>query len=310
MDILTVARRANFGASITSLLENAKTKLLAGASYSKSVRAAVSMDEAQREFHDFTYLTGIVSLVEGVVTDLTMEFLIQYPGHLKSKGLSLDIVSEAGSIGATIELLAEKSANELSYGKFVDHIDYVVNLYNKGFKFDADVLADTAEIKATRDLFVHSGGKVNKIYIGKAGAKARSKSIGSTLQLGDTYIGHAEQTIRGFLDQLNLLIPEKTKRMGKATTLRQMWDATTLARHVPFDKGWTVENEDMVRPNDDGLGWLWSGSEKMLVDFFLGIYSEDYPGRRHDVMSALRKWPPATNEGKVMMSWFDSPFWF
>lgn len=310
MNILTLARRANFGESIRTLLDNARKKLHTGAAYSKAVKASVSMDEAQLEFHDFTYLTGIVSLAEGVVTDLTMEFMLQHPGHLKSKAVSLDLISEAGSIGATIELLAEKSVNELSYGKFSDYMDYVVTLYNKGSKLDAELLADMTEIKATRDLFVHASGKVNKIYISKAGAKARNESIGSMLKLGDAYTKHAEDTIRKFLDQLDSIIPEKIKRTGKATALRSMWDATMLAKRVPFDDGWIVENEDMVRPNDDGLGRYWSGSEQMLVDFFLGIYSESYPGRRYDLMSALHKWPPTTNEGKVIMSWFDSPFWF
>ena len=74
-----------------------------------------------------------------------------------------------------------------------------------------------------------------------------------------------------------------------------------------------VLQEDLPSPSFDGIfAWAWSGSEKILLDFFLGIFygGDKCPGREHDLMSALSRWPPATNEGEVISSWFDAPFWF
>ena len=310
MNLLTIARRADFGYFLTANFEDVRSRLKAGASYRDVVKTSVLLDKTQTQFHEFTYLTGLASLAEAMVFDSATAFLSRYPGHLTDKGVPLATLAEAGSIGTAVEALAMKAVNDWSYGRFSDLVKNVIALYDKKASLDTALIDDLSEIKATRDLFVHANGKVNRIYLSKAGAKARSTRVGENIALGDKYLQHVEQTVERFIAEFEAAIPSSMKTMGRTTTFRAMWEATVLEKHVPFDSGWKTENENMVRPIDTGLAWSWSHSEQMLVDFFIGIYSEDYPTRKYDLMSALRRWPPATNEGKVIMSWFDSPFWF
>ncbi len=310
MHLLTIARRADFGDSLKTLFRNARARLQSGASYHKMVGSSLALDKVQREFHESTYLAGLVSIAEALLTDMASEFLVRYPGHIKDKNLPLDTLATAGSVGAAIESLSAKTINDWSYGRLGEFVKQVVLLYDKKASLDASLLDEISELKATRDVFIHGSGEVNKIYLSKAGDQARSKRLGSKLELGGAYLANAEVVVNKFVAALEAIVPDDMKRLGKASTFRAMWEATVLSKFVPFDKGWVMESEDMVRPNDEGLSWGWSGSEKMLLDFFLGIYNEEHPSREHDVMSALRRWPPSTNEGKVIMSWFDSPFWF
>ena len=310
MNLLTIARRADFGYSLRSHFSDTCARLKSGASYFKTVKGSVNLDKMQRDFHEFTYVTGLVSLAEALLTDMAIEFLVRFPGHMKDKNIQLDMLGELGSVGAAVELLAIKAINDWSYGRFADFVQQVIALYDKKASLDHGLLEDVSELKATRDLFIHASGKVNKAYLNKAGIKARNRKIGTKLELGAKYIAHVEATVERFISKLEKLVPAEFMRMGKVSAFQAMWEATVLAKFVPFEMGWIVENDNMVRPNDKGLSWGWSSSEKMLLDFFLGIYNENYPSRKYDVMSALRRWPPPTNEGKIIMSWFDSPFWF
>jgi len=310
MNLLTLARRADFGRSLSSRLGDARARLTAGVSFRELVGRSVVLDRTQNEFHESIYLTGIVSIAEALVTDLGNEFLVRYPGHIKTKDIPLDLLITLGSVGAVVESFAARTINEWAYGRFPELVNKVATLYDKNSSLDPDLLDDMSEIKATRDLFVHGAGVVNKIYLEKAGQKARAGRLGEKIGLGIAYLKHAEATISRLASDLEMTIPLKFKSMGKAAAFQSMWEATKLATFVPYDIGWVTEGADMIRPNNEGLEWTWSSSEKMLLDFFLGIYSEEYPSRKYDVLSALRRWPPTTDEGKVIMSWFDSPFWF
>src|SRR5712691_5440527 len=126
MQLLTVARRADFGYSLRSRFDNARNRLSSGVSYSKAVRAAATLDKSQIEFHEFTYLAGLVSLAEALVADIGSDFLVRYPGHLNDKNVSLDGLAEGVSIGATVDSLASKTINDWSYGPFPVLVKQVV----------------------------------------------------------------------------------------------------------------------------------------------------------------------------------------
>ena len=310
MHLLTISRQAHFGDALKTRFEQARSQLEIGHSYCLAVSGVKLLNADQRKFHQATYLTGLVSLMESLVYDLGFEYLMCYPGRLTGKNIKLDLLSKAGSVGKIVEELVLKELNELSYNRFGLFVEDVVNLFNKNVEVDRNLLAELSEVKATRDVYVHAGGKINSIYLSKAGDKARSRVVGNELNLGEDYIRNIEVIFDQFISELEKIVPQKFFESGRATTFKAMWEATCLAKIVPFDKGWFLEGRDMVRPKDEVVEWRWSDSERPLLNFFLGIYSEDYPGRNNDVMTALRCWSPETDEGKVMMSWFDNPFWF
>src|SRR6266581_3358965 len=93
MDLLTVARRANLGSNVRAYFKTAKDRLTAGASYSKAVTRS-TLTSTENEFYESTYIIGLVTVAEALVTNLATEYLICYPGHLKEKTISLDLVDE------------------------------------------------------------------------------------------------------------------------------------------------------------------------------------------------------------------------
>jgi len=248
MNLLAISRRADFGYSLGTHIGNARSRLAAGASYFDSVQKTVTLERTQTAFHESTYLIGIVSIAEALVTDLGREFLIRYPGHIKDKGTSLDAIGSLGSAGALIDALASKTINDWAYSRFSELVERVVKLFDQKASLDAALVEEISEIKATRDLFVHGSGTINEIYLNKAGKKARKRTIGEQLPLGPAYLQHAQRQIDEFVRAIEAAIPPQFAKMGKVSTFRSMWEATVLAEFVPFDVGWTIESDDTVRP--------------------------------------------------------------
>lgn len=310
MHLLTIARQANLGDSLKARIEQAKNHLEIGCGYRRSIDDSVNLNVEQNRFHQSTYLIGLFSLVEALVYDLGLQYLICFPGHLSSKNITIDLLGKTGSVGKTVEELANRELNGKNYARFDVFVQYVVSLLNKKANLDFELLSDVCEIKATRDVYVHAGGRVNSIYLLKSRDRARCNQIGNDLPLGSEYMVKIEALLQDFIVELENVIPKRLLTCGRATTFKAMWEATCLAKLVPFDDGWAMEGEDMVRPKEKVMEWLWSDSEKALLNFFISIYNENYPGRDNDMMTAVRRWSPDTDEGKVMMSWFDSPFWF
>jgi hypothetical protein len=310
MNLLTVARRASLGKRISDQFTLARARFVSGSNCSQVVVGAGILNPAENEFFESMYITGLVSTVEATVADLATEFLKCYPGHLAEKSISLDTLDKAGSIGTAIAVLAEKNANEWSYRRFSEFVGWALGLFDSQARLPDDLIANVTEIKATRDVYVHANGVVNNIYLTKAANFARSSLIGGRLGLGHAYVTHAEQTLGGLLDAFETAIPDKFKQMGRVSAFTEMWNATCLCRLNAFEECWQVEARDMIRPLPKVLEWHWSHSEKMLVDFFLGMYAQDHDAREYDMMAALRRWEPASNEAKVMASWSNAPFWF
>ena len=217
MNLLTLARRATFGHSLQTRFKEARARLQSGKEYSKSVRTTAQLNSVQIDFHEFTYLAGLVSLTEALLADLGSDFLSRYPGHLKEKTIPLNTLSELGSVGAVVDSLVEKTINDWSYDRFSNFAKYIVELYNKKSSLDEELLEHMAEIKATRDLYIHANGRINRVYLNKAGAKSRNIQSGEKLKLGTAYLSHVEKTIVKFIDQLENCIPEKLKHMGKTS---------------------------------------------------------------------------------------------
>lgn len=310
MQLLTISRRADFGSSLKKRFERAHSRLQISQSYASQISASCCLDKQLLVFHESIYLAGLVSIFEALTTDIGFDFLVRYPGHLTEKKIDLDKIAKSGSVGMVVQSLAEQTINGLAYKRFPETVEAVINLYDKNALISTDLLEDLSEIKATRDLFIHNDGRVNHVYLAKTSDKARCATIGENIGLGSDYIRSVEENISKYIKELEAIVGSEHFSTGKVSTLKEMWNATCLSRHVAFEDGWTIVSVDFARPNDEGLSWGWSHSEKMLLDFFLSIYSSEYPTKKYDLMEAIRRWPASTNEGKVMLSWFDSPFWF
>jgi hypothetical protein len=69
----------------------------------------------------------------------------------------------------------------------------------------------------------------------------------------------------------------------------------------------------MVRPKEKALGWGWSGTERLLFNFFLGIYSPRHPNidqKETSVADLFYYWDFPRTEARIVAAWLQHPFRF
>ena len=310
MQRINVARRAQLGLTVNNKHSSALTTLDTAGAYNKTVIEAIKSDKTATKFHYANYLNGITSILDAYLTDVLKEYITCYPGHSGEKNIKFDIISNSGSLASLAYYLAEKRVNELSYKKFSEFHSEFSSIISLDGKLDNELLSEISEIKATRDIYVHASGVCNEIYLNKSGEKARGR-IGNELLLDVDYINFCEKRIKTYLLDLHKVIPERIKSYAKVQAFREMWELSELVNIKEFDEVWdSNEESDMCRPKDEAFEYGWSGSEKAALDFFLGVYSTQYPKRDTDLMYAMERWPPSTGVGQVIISWMEAPFWF
>jgi len=307
MNELTVARRARLGETLADRYDQLKGELKVADSYLRAVGQAAELAPEARRFHLASFLMGLQALLEAYMADVSTEFLIAFPGHIRDKQLSLDALLKSGSVVGAIEEAAARTIRDATYRRFPDMAGTMLGWFNNSAPLDAKLLALVNEVKCTRDAYTHGGGVATSIYVDKTGSEARAEP-GRLLPLTEHYVCSALERVSQFVDEFHAKGSSRYLSYGKAKAIEEMWNATCLSRLVPFAKAWRIEKDDMVRPLDPD--WLWSSSEEALYHFFLGIYNVRYPTRTVDAFEALRRWSPGTPEGRVILSWMESPFWF
>jgi hypothetical protein len=91
----------------------------------------------------------------------------------EDKKIDLKDIIAAKSLEEVYLSIINQKIFKLFYASPSDYFKYIGE--GMQIKLDQDLVLNYIEIKATRDLIVHNKGKVNDIYIQKAGIKARAK---------------------------------------------------------------------------------------------------------------------------------------
>ncbi len=261
-------------------------------------------------FHHASVLMGLLGYLEAAMTDIACKVLLAYPGKLSGKSVDFKVLAECGSITEVLSEKSQRAVADMSYARFDAYAEKFFELFSAQSSPHHELIATVGEMKATRDIYAHAGGRVNRTYLDKAGVNSRATQIGGELGIDQAYTLKAFDEVSAFLDAIEAAIPDKIKNHGRIETVKQMWEATVLEARVPSTDAWVEESQDIARPSTQMLGFAWSHSEKMLVDFFLGIYSEDHTERLYSLVAALDRWPARSHERIVMQSWLEAPFGF
>jgi len=136
-----------------------------------------------------------VSQFESFVADVLRNVIFCYPQKLstKVKGLSisndvpLQFLVASNSISEALEKEIDRRINQVFYASPAFYFEYFKQI--TGVDTTDEAFEDYIEIKATRDLRVHNTGRINQIYLTKAGEKARGKS-GDKLEIDEQYFEH------------------------------------------------------------------------------------------------------------------------
>ena len=311
MNLLTIASRSNLGSVISASLDGARSQLDEAINFLNLVESSLDLSGEQQSYVLSSSLMGALGFFEAALSDVAKKYLVAYPGRLAEKTTSLEELSRTGSIVGIVEEKAEQHINKLAYKMFTEYSEAIVALFTQKESILEDTVNVVTEIKATRDVYAHGGGYVNSTYLKKVERKARSTSVGQKLPLTYDYVRDSIDQLKTYIDEFKTLIPEKVLSHGRTATLREMWESTIMGERMPFEEAWTVEDENMVRPQDKNQeSFSWSHSEVMLLDFFLGVYRPDYHRRENNLETTLARWLSQSNEHKIMRSWVETPFRF
>lgn len=127
-----------------------------------------------------------VALFEHFLFDALRLLLIAEPKRLpRAKKIEYSVVVGAATTEDLLRELVDRELNELRYKTVAEWFEYYDTLVN-GVSPTADEVHGLAEAKATRDLLVHNKGIVNRVYLRKAGIKARAAE-GAQIPLDNKY---------------------------------------------------------------------------------------------------------------------------
>ncbi|MBM79909.1 MAG: hypothetical protein CMJ78_04865 [Planctomycetaceae bacterium] len=121
-----------------------------------------------------------VSLFEKFVFDFFELWLCEYPGSLKGKELTLEVVLSAGDKHEIVQSVVERELRMLAYQRMTDWFGYLDKLVHRDCPSQQQ-LELLSEVKASRDVLVHNNGIANEIYVDKSLGQARY-SDGETLR--------------------------------------------------------------------------------------------------------------------------------
>ena len=304
--MMTFGRQAQLASFLLDKKQEALKALDVGKKYLTGT-SSLTLPKDQTSFHRQAYLTAIYSRFEGYLLDVAGEMLMCFPEKLKNSDMKLhDFIEQPADF---LTMTVDKQTDSLGYKRF-EVITKTVMQYFSSKPFSSASQPIVQELKATRDIYVHNGGRWNTIYANKAGPNAR-QGVHGMLHLDETYLTAGTDALIAFINDFHNAGPRQYQRYTPEFAFQRMWEATALERIIPFAKAWSVDSaEHIVRPKEEALEWAWSGSEKYLYDFFLTIYSPDYPAITSKLQKAFDRWPVETPSGLVMQSWFRSPFYF
>ncbi len=129
-----------------------------------------------------------VSVTEAFLADVVRLWIAAYPFHLKGQ-VDVQLIVNAPDKAAIVQSLVDQYVGSLAYKSPRDWFRQLNTVVALGTPPEPTIDA-FAELKATRDVFVHNRGMANETYLRKAGVLARAID-GQPLDLPDPYVHDA-----------------------------------------------------------------------------------------------------------------------
>lgn len=168
-----------------------------------SANEVVLYGRAQSYINDYLIpltFQHFVALFEEFYFDLVRCWLASFPVSLAQKQVELRVVLNSANIPAIVSSVIERELNDLKYKRLSDWFSYLDKLVALGCPA-SDEVDSLAEIKASRDVFVHNKGVANAIYVVKSGKRARF-AAGEKLELPEDYHRESWELIRKVVDDM------------------------------------------------------------------------------------------------------------
>ena len=132
-------------------------------------------------------LVRIVTSFEAFFFSLLETLLMERPERLpKEKKIEYGEILESNDFGEVIKKIVERELHELKFKSVSAWFEKLQGMVKMKCPNEEEIRL-LAEIKATRDLFIHNSGLVNRFYIKKAGGLARGR-LGQPIRMSDEYL--------------------------------------------------------------------------------------------------------------------------
>lgn len=175
----------------------------------------------------WSVLVYLVSRVESALGDILKEVLRADPRRLLigggTKKVDVRMVVECEGFSELIEKVILSNLHDVGYLRPSEQLEYFTKVV--GIKIEPELSGLWFEIKATRDILVHSNGIANEIYEAKAGDLKRG-SDGELLLMDSKYFTHCCKTMKRLVGRVCSRIQadlkpkrSKSKKPNKALQL-------------------------------------------------------------------------------------------
>lgn len=144
-----------------------------------------------------THIVSMVSRTEAYLQDAVSIVACAYPKKLSiladKGGIPLDLFLESEERDDVIRRFVALRCEGLMFGKPADYLDKTAKVL--AIELDVGIVSDFIEIKASRDIIIHNSGRINKLYVEKAGEQRRGEA-GDELEIDRDYFKHVLTTLK------------------------------------------------------------------------------------------------------------------
>lgn len=159
-----------------------------------------------------TNIVSLVSRAEAFIQDCIAIVASAYPNKLSvladKSGIPLDLFLEHAAREDVIRRFVAMKCEGLMFGKPSEYLDKAAKVLT--IELDAELVRAFIEVKATRDIIIHNSGRINKLYVEKAGDQRRGQD-GEELVIDRTYFQHVIVTLKNMSGAIQSKTEEKYK---------------------------------------------------------------------------------------------------
>lgn len=159
-----------------------------------------------------TNIISAISRTEAFIQDCLVIVINSFPRKLSiladKSGIPLDLFLGHDRREDIINRYVALKCEGLMFAKPSEYIEKLKKVLD--IEIDDDLILDYIEIKASRDIIIHNNGKINELYVNKAGKKARG-AVGNNLKVDYEYFRH----VIAKLKRLSGIIQRETEKVYK-----------------------------------------------------------------------------------------------
>lgn len=266
-------------------------------------RPAIQVVEGRMEpFVRSQLFISLVAELEDLLAELARMVLLAFPLKAKKKSIPATAASllEANLYGDVLNKIIASELHDLFYegpAKIRQRIEEIISAHD----ILSPVWPKYMEMRARRDIGLHAGWKSNQVYRDKAREHSAPETT-KWLHPDDNYFQQACSLGAEMCDALRSHCEVKFEICTPKMVFKEMWIKSPLNRVMSYEDAWGTGS--MPLPKTEMLEWGWSGSERLLVDFFKYIY---YGTGSYNVGDIFERWPGSRSQ--VVRAWLERPFY-